>query len=103
MMSDEELRARLVEAHRDDAPPSFAELTGRRRRRRRPLPLVLVPLVALAALVILWRRPPTPTPAIADVHIELHDPLAFLLDPPGADVLDGVPRLGAHFDEGELP
>ncbi len=101
MMTDEELRARIAGAHRDDAPPAFGELTGRRRRRRAPL--VLVPLAALAALFLRWPRP-TVAPPPAEVPLELADPLAFLLDAPGADVIGGVPRFGAHFDdEGELP
>lgn len=45
MISDEELRARIADAHRDDAPPSFAALTARARPRRHA-PLLLLPLAA---------------------------------------------------------
>ncbi len=103
MIGDDELRARIAEAHRDDAPPSFAALTARPRRRR--LPLVLLPIAAVAALVLLWSRPTAPPP-VADVRVEFHDPLAFLLEPPGADVLGSVPRFEVDFDavdKGALP
>jgi Spy/CpxP family protein refolding chaperone len=83
-MTDDELRQRILDAHRDDAAPAFAQLTARPRRRRAPL--VLLPLAAAAALLILWLRP-TPPPQVAEVRIELRDPLAFLLTPPNADVL----------------
>lgn len=94
-MNDDDLRARVKAAHRDDAPPSFASLTARRPRRRAPL--VLLPIAA-ALLLILWMRP-SPPPAVAEVKVEFHDPLAFLLTPPGEDVLTGVPQ----FEGGELP
>jgi hypothetical protein len=45
MMSDAELRTRIADVHRDDAPPSFAALTGRARPRRR----APVGLLAIAA------------------------------------------------------
>jgi hypothetical protein len=99
MMSDDELRARIADAHRDDAPPPFAALIARRRRRRAPL--VLLPLAAVALLLFWWSRP-TPPPAVADVRIELHDPLAFLLQPPDAQILDGVPRFDVHLNDVHL-
>ena len=100
MIGDDELRARIADAHRDDAPPSFAQLTARRRRRRAPL--VLVPLAVVAALAIWWLRPTAPPPVVADVRIEFHDPLAFLLEPPGAEILEDVPRFDLPADEGDL-
>jgi len=45
MVGDEKLRARIADAHRDDAPPPFAALTARARPRRHA-PLLLLPLAA---------------------------------------------------------
>lgn len=97
MIGDEELRARIADAHLDDAPPSFAALTARGRPRRHA-PLLLLPLAAAGILLIVWLRPAAPPP-VATARTELRDPLAFLLQPPGAEVLSGVP----HFEGGELP
>ena len=97
MIGDEELRASIADAHRDDAPPPFAALTARARPHR-PAPLLLLPLTAVVILLIVWLRPATPPP-VATARIEFRDPLAFLLQPPGAEVLSGVP----HFEGGELP
>ena len=97
MIRDEELRARIADAHRDDAPPSFVALTARARSRRHA-PLVLLPLAAAGVLLIVWLRPVAPPP-LADARIEFRDPLAFLLQPPGAEVLRSVPQ----FEGGALP
>lgn len=97
MIGDKELQARIVDAHRDDALPSFAALLARARPRRRP-PLLLLPLAAAGVLLGLWLRPATPPP-VAAARIEFRDPLAFLLQPPGAEILSSVP----HFEGGELP
>ena len=97
-MTDEELRARLAEAHRDDAPPPFAAVVGRVRRRHR-LPLALaLPLAVAVAVLVLWLRRPAPPPSLV---VTFQDPLAFLLEPPvGGEVLRSVPA----FDRGgELP
>lgn len=97
-MNDEELRAALRQAHRDDAAPPFAAVVGRARRRRRwPFALAL-PLAAAIALVILLLRPHAPPPSL---DIELRDPLAFLLEPPaGDDVLRSVPQFDTALDNG---
>lgn len=97
MIGDEELRASIADTHRDDAPPPFAALTARARPRR-PAPLLLLPLTAAIILLIVWLRPAAPPPVVT-ARIEFRDPLAFLLQPPGAEVLSGVP----HFEGGELP
>lgn len=96
-MSDQELRACIADAHRDDVPPSLTALTARRRPRR-PAPLLLLPLAAAVAVLVVWSRPAAP-PKVAEARIELRDPLAFLLQPPGAEVLSKVPQ----FQGGELP
>lgn len=97
MIGEEELRTRIADAHRDDAPPSFAALTARARPRRRTS-LLLLPLAAAGVLLLVWLRPATP-PKEADARIEFRDPLAFLLKPPGAEILSSVPQ----FEGGELP
>jgi len=97
MIGDEELRARIADAHRDDAPPSFAVLTARARPRRNAA-LVLLPLAAVGGLLFMWLRLTGPPPATG-AKIEFRDPLAFLLQPPGAEVLRTVPQ----FKGGELP
>ena len=97
MMDEQELRARLADAHRDDAPPSFATLTARARPRRRA-PLLLLPLAVAGGLLSVWLRPAAPPPGV-EVRIEFRDPLAFLLQPPGAEVLSRAPQ----FEGGELP
>ena len=97
MIGDEELRARIADAHRDDAPPSFAALTARAHPRHHA-PLLLLPLAAAGVLLIVWLRPVAP-PSVADARIEFRDPLGFLLLPPGAEVLHSVPQ----FEGGALP
>jgi hypothetical protein len=97
MMDEKELRARIADAHRDDAPPLPSALMARSRPRR-PVPLVLIPLAAAAVMLGVWLRP-APPPLLATGRIELRDPLAFLLAPPAAEVLSSVPQ----FEGGELP
>ena len=97
MMGDEELRARIADAHQDDAPPSFAALTARAHPRRR-VPILLLPLAAAGGLLIVWLRLAAPPP-VYDARIEFRDPLAFLLQPLGAEVISTVPQ----FEGGELP
>jgi hypothetical protein len=95
-MNDHELRRRIAEAHRDDAPPPFAELAHRRRRPR--LALALVPLgAALAAMLALILLRPTPPPPLP---FDGRGPLDFLLHTPGEELLRETPR----FDqEGVMP
>jgi len=94
-LGDEELRALMAAAHRDDAPPPFAAVLGRARRRRRwPFAIALPVVAAAIALVILIVRPHAPPPSLT---IELHDPLAFLLEPPAGDELL---RSTPQFDTG---
>src|SRR5262249_5262515 len=95
-MNDQELRRRIAEAHRDDAPPPFADLVRRRRRPR--FALALVPLgaavAAMLALVLLRPAPPAPPP------FDGRGPLDFLLHTPGEELLRETPR----FDqEGAIP
>ncbi len=94
---EERIRALVAEAHRADAPPPFDEVMRRalRPRPRRFARLALAPLAAAAlaaGLFLLWPRPappPAPAPGIA-----WSDPLGFLLEPPGGDLMKAVP----HFD-----
>lgn len=98
---DDQLRRLLADAHRDDAAPPFAAVLGRARSRRRRWPLAL-PLAAAVALVIFLLRPHAPP----SLKIEMRDPLAFLLEPPGGDdVLRSVPQFDTRsFDiGGNLP
>jgi hypothetical protein len=96
---DDRLRELLRRAHRDDAPPPYGKTP--QARARRPPPLVLLAL-ALALVLAFELARPRPQPIAAErLRIEWSDPLAFLLEPPGLDVLTGVPQFGPPF-AGEL-
>jgi hypothetical protein len=98
MTDDEELRRRIGDAHRDDAPPTFAAMMKRPRRRR--LSLALAPVgfaVATALALVLMRPPPSP---LASLYVESRGPLDFLLQTPGGELLRETPQ----FDkEGAIP
>ncbi len=103
-MTDDDLRARVRAAHRDDAPPPFATVLARARRGpRRRRWIARAALAALGAAAALFggapRRPP-PAPALAEIDLRWSTPLDFLLEVPGDDLLRATPR----FDmKGTLP
>ena len=90
-MTDDELRRFLREAHAGDDPPDFRAQLARARTRRAPRRrfLLLAPAAVAVALVLFWSRRPTPPAA---VDLRWSEPLAFLLEVPGADLLRDTPR-----------
>jgi hypothetical protein len=104
-VTDDRLRAALLDVHAHDRPPSFDVTLGaaRMRLRRR----WLVPALAAATAIgigILVLRPAFDAPQLAFDGIgmsstSLRLPLDPLLDVPGEDLLASVPRL----DQGALP
>jgi hypothetical protein len=98
MSEDDELKRRIGDAHRDDAPPPFAAIVKPKPRRRPWLLATPVMLAVAAALALLLLRPTTrPLPSL---YVESRGPLDFLLQTPGGDLLRGTP----HFDqEGAIP
>ena len=101
-MTDEELRRRIAEAHRDDAPPPFAALVARKRRRRWRLALAPIALAAAALLALLLVRPPRPRPQppSPSLYVDSRGPLDFLLQTPGGELLRDTPHL---HTEGAIP
>ena len=101
MSEDDELRRRIADAHRDDAPPAFGALVEKKRRRRAPL--VLVPLalgVAVVLALLLLRPKPAPPPALPSLYVDSRGPLDFLLQMPGRELLRDTPQLD---QEGAIP
>jgi len=100
---DEErrLRALLANAHRADRMPPFrrsweaARGTDKARWGLWPL----APAMAAVALVIIWsvRTKVSPGPAPESVpSLEWNAPLDFLLQTPGSELLDTVPKFDAN-------
>jgi len=99
---DEEKRLRgfLEEAHRADRTPPFRrtwEGARQTEKYRRPL-WPLVPAIAALALLILWNVRPNVSrgPAPQSMPgLEWNAPLDFLLQTPGSELLNTVPKFDA--------
>jgi hypothetical protein len=97
---EKRLRALLDEAHRTDRAPAFRRMWEAARavdQRRRPLWMAVPVLAAVALVLVLTARPQVaPTPASQRIpSLEWEGPLDFLLQTPGAELLNTVPTFNA--------
>ena len=101
-MSEQEKRLRAVfeEAHRGDRPPPFRRTweAAHPFSGTRPAVWVAIPAVVAVALLLVWTTRPQviSRPAPQEIpSLEWNDPLDFLLQTPGSELLNTVPTFDA--------